>query len=252
MADPTNPTNPTDDLPPTAESLGFASCHTCGKVTELDQPPGVDTATDHPPIQVRCPRCGTALHFRKPRSLQRTWALLIAAALLYIPANLLPIMEVASIKGRQSSTILSGVITFWHMRAYPVAVIIFTASVLIPLLKVAALVWLCLAAQGKAGASPKALSRVYHITELLGRWSMVDVFVVAVLICLVRLGALMTITPGPAAAAFSGVVILTMFAAMTFDPRLIWDRHRLALRAASDSTEKESGSAGESFANPSA
>lgn len=212
-------------LPPTAASQGLASCHTCGKVTELPD----STESGASAVGIRCPRCQTPLHFRKPRSLERTWALLMAAALLYIPANLLPIMEVKSIKGAQSSTILSGVITFWHMKAYPVAVIIFTASVLIPLLKVAALVWLCLAAQGRAGASPKALSRVYHITELLGRWSMVDVFVVAVLICLVRLGALMTITPGPAAAAFSGVVILTMFAAMTFDPRLIWDRHRLEL-----------------------
>ncbi|MES2707908.1 MAG: paraquat-inducible protein A [Verrucomicrobiota bacterium] len=214
--------------PPTAASQGLASCHTCGKVSAVKP--------DGPPAP--CPRCGTRLHLRKPQSLQRTWALLISAALLYIPANLLPIMTVSGIKGTQSNTILSGVITFWQMRAYPVAIIIFTASVLIPLLKVAALVWLCLAAQGRTGSSPGALSRVYHITELLGRWSMVDVFVVAVLVCLVRLGALMTITPGPAAVSFSGVVILTMFAAMSFDPRLIWDRHRLAMtEAAADSRD---------------
>lgn len=215
-------------IPPTAASRGLASCHTCGKVSPLE---AEAEKADF------CPRCGSALHFRKPRSLERTWALLIASACLYVPANLLPIMQVSGIKGSQTNTILSGVITFWQMRAYPVAIIIFTASVLIPLLKVAALVWLCLAAQGRTNSSPKALSRVYHITELLGRWSMVDVFVVAVLVCLVRLGALMTITPGPAAVSFSGVVILTMFAAMSFDPRLIWDRHRLAMAEASDAPE---------------
>lgn len=202
-----------EQAPPAAAAQGLAGCHVCGKVSALAE-------------ASRCPRCGSALHLRKPRSLERTWALLISAALLYIPANLLPIMNVSGIQGAQSSTILSGVVTFWQMKAYPVATVIFVASVLIPILKVAALVWLCLAAQGRTSASPKALSRIYHITELLGRWSMVDVFVVAVLVCLVRLGALMTITPGPAAASFSGVVILTMFAAMSFDPRLIWDRHR--------------------------
>lgn len=205
---------------PTAASLGLATCHTCGKVSPAHH--------GDPEKHSRCPRCSTTLHLRKPHSLQRTWALLISAAFLYVPANFLPIMEVHGIRGDQKSTILSGVITFWQMKAYPVATIIFTASVLIPLLKVAALVWLCMAAQGRARPQPLALSRVYHITELLGRWSMVDVFVVAVLVCLVRLGSLMTITPGPAAVSFCGVVILTMFAAMSFDPRLIWDRHREA------------------------
>lgn len=203
---------------PTAASLGLATCHTCGKVS-----PAFSGDSDE---HARCPRCATVLHLRKPGSLQRTWALLVSAAFLYVPANFLPIMEVHGIQGSQKSTILSGVITFWQMNAYPVAIIIFTSSVLIPLLKVAALVWLCMAAQGRVRPQPVALSRVYHITELLGRWSMVDVFVVAVLVCLVRLGSLMTITAGPAAVSFCGVVILTMFAAMSFDPRLIWDRHR--------------------------
>ncbi|RYD35595.1 MAG: paraquat-inducible membrane protein A [Verrucomicrobiaceae bacterium] len=205
-------------MPEPAALQGFASCHTCGKVSLLSSDPAEETA--------RCPRCRTPLHLRKPYSLQRTWALLLAAGTLYVPANLLPIMEVSGIQGAQNSTILSGVVTFWQMGSYPVAIIIFTASVLIPLMKVAALVWLCLAAQGYTDSQPRALNRVYRITELLGRWSMVDVFVVAVLATLVKLGALMTITPGPAAISFAGVVILTMFAAMSFDPRLIWDRHR--------------------------
>lgn len=201
-------------MPPSAAERGLAACRLCGKVSALAR-------------HARCPRCGSRLHPRKPDSLARTWAFLLAAAALYVPANLLPIMNVKGIQGAQNSTILSGVVTFWRMGSYPVAIIIFTASVLIPFLKVVALVQLCLAAGGRGRhVTPKTLSRLYHVTELLGRWSMVDVFVVAVLACLVRMGALMTITPGPAAVSFAGVVILTMFAAMSFDPRLIWDRHR--------------------------
>lgn len=201
------------DTLPSAASEGFASCHVCGKVS--------------PVAEGHCPRCHAKLHLRKPHSLQRTWAFLIAAAALYFPANLMPIMTVSKVGGTETNTILSGVVAFWEMKAYPVAIVIFTASVMIPILKVAALVWLCFAAQGRTVCSPKALSRVYHITELLGRWSMVDIFVVSILVCLVRMGTLMSIVSGPAALCFCGVVILTMFAAMSFDPRLIWDRHRL-------------------------
>lgn len=195
---------------PTAAAQGIAACHVCGRTS---------------PVSLgRCPRCETELHLRKPHSLERTWAFLAAAVVLYFPANFFPIMTSAGIRGAQSNTILSGVATFWEMKAYPVASVIFTASVLIPLLKVVSLVWLCLAASGRVAASPQSMSRIYHVTELLGRWSMVDVFVVAVLACLVRFGSLMTITPGPAALSFAGVVIFTMLSAMSFDPRLIWDR----------------------------
>jgi len=200
---------------PTGVSQGMASCTVCRKVSPID----VGT----------CPRCGSPLHLRRPHSLARTWSLLFSAAALYVPANVLPIMTVTGLQGLQKNTILSGVVTFWKMGAYPVAVVIFVASVLIPILKVLALIWLCLAADGRTTASPRALSRIYHVTELLGRWSMVDVFVVAILACLVRMGALMTITPGPAALSFCGMVILTMLAAMSFDPRLIWDAHRAGL-----------------------
>ncbi|MFC7337251.1 paraquat-inducible protein A [Haloferula chungangensis] len=200
-----------------AADQGLASCHTCGKVTPL---------AEH-----YCSRCHSHLHLRKPHSLARTWAFLIAAIAFYVPAMSLPVMNVSGLGtsasgGAGGSTILGGVITFWNMGSYPVAIIIFTASVLIPILKVIALIWLCLAASGKHTAPPRSLAVTYHITELLGRWSMVDVFVVAILACLVRLGALMTITPGPAALAFALVVILTMISAMSFDPRLIWDHRR--------------------------
>jgi paraquat-inducible protein A len=201
--------------PTRASDLGLASCHTCGKVS---------------PVELgRCPRCHSPLHLRKPHSLERTWALVIASAALYVPAMSLPIMDVQGIGtaaggSAGGNTIISGVVTFWESGSYPVAVIIFTASVVIPILKVAALVWLCLVASGKAASSPKSQSKLYQITETLGRWSMVDIFVVAILVTLVQLGALMTIRPGPAALSFAGVVILTMLAAMSFDPRLLWDR----------------------------
>jgi paraquat-inducible protein A len=123
------------------------------------------------------------------------------------------------------NTLIQGVITFWNTGSYPVAIIIFTASVVIPILKVAILIWLCLAASGKARTSPKNHALLYHLTEAIGRWSMVDIFVVAIMVTLIQLGTLMTIRPGPAALSFAGVVILTMLAAMTFDPRLLWDHH---------------------------
>lgn len=151
-------------------------------------------------------------------------ALMLAAAVLYIPANLLPIMTVVELGVVTPNTIMSGMITFWQQGAYPIAVVIFTASILIPLLKIIALTWLCLAASGKLHPSPGMLGKIYWFTELLGRWSMVDIFVVGILVALVQLGNYMTITAGPGALAFAGVVVLTMFAAMSFDPRLLWDR----------------------------
>lgn len=195
---------------PRAAAQGLAGCHTCGKVS---------------PVRLgNCPRCGTHLHLRKPNSIQRTVALMLAAAALYIPANVLPIMTIVELGNVDETTIIQGMITFWKSGAYPIAIVIFTASILIPLLKIVALTWLCLAATGKLSPSPGMLGRVYWFTELLGRWSMVDIFVVGILVALVQLGNYMTITVGPGALAFAGVVVLTMFAAMSFEPRLLWDR----------------------------
>jgi paraquat-inducible protein A len=147
-----------------------------------------------------------------------------AAVVLYIPANVLPIMTVVELGTVTENTIVSGMITFWKTGAYPIAIVIFTASILIPLLKIVSLTWLCLAASGKVKASPALLAKIYWFTELMGRWSMVDIFVVGILVALVQLGNYMTITPGAGALAFAGVVILTMCAAMCFDPKLLWDR----------------------------
>lgn len=196
--------------PPKAADLGLASCHVCGLVSHV-------TAKS-------CPRCGSHLHLRKPGSIQNTVALMTAAAALYIPSHLLPVMTVVELGVVTHNTIIGGMLTFWRSGAYPIAIVIFTASILIPLLKIVALSWLCLAATGRVHPSPTALGRLYWLTELLGRWSMVDIFVVGILVSLVRLGNYMTITPGPGALAFAGVVMLTMFAAMSFEPRLLWDR----------------------------
>ena len=189
---------------------GLAGCHVCEKVLPI-------TAT-------HCPRCGSHLHLRKPDSINRTIALVIASAIMYVPANMLPIMSIRELGVLTESTIVKGLVQFWSAGSYPIAIVIFTASILIPLLKITALLWLCAAAKGKVPHSPKVLGRIYWITELLGRWSMVDIFVVAILVTMVQLGNYMRITPGPGALAFAGVVILTMFAAMSFDPKLLWDR----------------------------
>jgi paraquat-inducible protein A len=195
---------------PRAIDQGLANCHVCGKIA--------------PVAMRRCPRCRAMLHLRKPASLQRTVALLVAATALYLPANLLPVMTISELGNVMASTILEGMVEFWRREAYPIAIVIFVASILIPIVKIVALVWLCAAASGKVHPSPKILGRIYWFTELLGRWSMVDIFVVSILVALVQFGAYMTVTPGPGALAFAGVVVLTMFAATSFDPRLLWDR----------------------------
>jgi paraquat-inducible protein A len=196
------------DYPPeTAAARGLAVCDACGRV--------------EPVAAGECSRCGAALHLRKPASLQRTWALTAAAALLYLPANLLPVLRVQSFDGSQQSTIVAGVIQFWQEKDYPVALIIFTASIMIPVLKLISLTWLTVAAL--RGTRPHRNTQLYRITEVIGRWSMTDVFVVAILVGVVQLGSVMSIEPGAGAIAFAGVVILTMLAAHSFDPRLIWD-----------------------------
>lgn len=190
-----------------AAAQALAICHGCGKV--------------QPVALAHCRRCEAPLHLRKRHSVQRTWALTLAATLLYFPANLLPMMRMSGLGGGEERTILGGVVLFWQHQAYPIAIVIFVASVVIPIIKLVAIVILCL--NTRHCRNPRAMTRVYRMTELIGRWSMVDVFVVAILVAVVQLGSLMSINPGPAAVAFAGVVILTMLGAMSFDPRLLWD-----------------------------
>jgi paraquat-inducible protein A len=193
--------------PDSAAARGLALCHVCYLAS--------------PVSEVRCPRCGSRLHLRLRESLQRTWALTFAAVVLYFPANLLPVLRVESFTGDYQNTIMGGVIQFWQNGDYPVALIIFGASVVIPILKIIAISALCLAS--RTGRRARAMTRIYRITELIGRWSMVDIFVVAILVGVVQLGSTLSIHPGAGALSFAAVVILTMFAAMSFDPRLIWD-----------------------------
>jgi paraquat-inducible protein A len=172
---------------------------------------------------MRCPRCGARLHSRKPNSIARTWALIIAALVFYIPANVLPITTVVSFGKSQSDTIMSGVIYFIKTGMWPIALVIFVASIFVPLLKLLILTFLLITVQRKSGWRPKDRTRLYRMTEAIGRWSMVDIYVVTILVALVNLGSLAAIAAGPGAIFFAAVVVITLFAAMTFDPRLIWD-----------------------------
>ena len=196
---------------PTARSRGMVACHSCHLLCRLTQAPA------------DCPRCGAALHSRKPNSLARAWALVIAAVVFYIPANLLPITHTISLGNVQSDTIMSGVIYFVQSGSWPVALVIFVASVFVPLLKLLVLAFLLISVQRRWQWRPVDRTRLYRLTEVIGRWSMLDIFVVTILVALVHLGALATIEAGAGAVFFAAVVVVTMLAAEAFDPRLIWD-----------------------------
>ena len=197
----------TDFAPDTAAGHGLALCHTCNRV---------DSAGE-----THCPRCDAPLHVRKPESLQRTVAFAVAALILYVPANLLPVLRLDGVTGPEQNTIVGGVIQFWQSGDYPVALIIFCASVMIPILKLLSITALCVVS--RTGKYPRAMTKLYRVTEIIGRWSMVDVFVVSVLVGVVQLGGVMSIHPGPGVVPFAAVVVLTIFSAESFDPRLIWD-----------------------------
>ncbi len=198
---------------PTAARLGLLVCHGCSLVCRPT------SASEHN----LCPRCGTPLHSRKPESISRTWAFLISAYILYIPANTLPVMESQSLFNSQNDTILSGVVFLWQTGSWPLALVVFIASVTVPLAKLFALTWLVFSVQRGSTSRPRERSRLFRLVEFVGRWSMLDIFVITILVGLVQLQPLMAITAGPGALAFGAVVVLTMFAAMSFDPRLIWD-----------------------------
>lgn len=198
----------------TATEQGLQGCPVCTAVRPIDVP--------------HCVHCGAHGHAVDlsgaawTDSMQKTWAWLLTSVILYIPANFLPIMYTRSWGRLSENTILGGVVTLWHHGSYPIAVVIFVASVFVPLGKIAVLVWLCLSVQFQWRSAQKHKTMMYRITEIVGRWSMVDVFVVGVLVALIQLGNIMTILPGPAALAFAGMVFTTMLAAISFDPRLLW------------------------------
>tara|TARA_B100000614_G_scaffold257991_1_gene279308 strand:- start:104 stop:1273 length:1170 start_codon:yes stop_codon:yes gene_type:complete len=198
---------------PTAAQLGLVSCHTCGKLLEDSGHHGQ-----------RCTRCGSGMHSRKRASLQQTWALLVSAVVMFIPANLYPAMTMHQLGQKGvSSTILGGVIYLIEQGSSGLALIIFFASIMVPALKLIILSGLLISVQQGWKWRPKDRTFLFRVTEVIGAWSMVDVYVVAVLVGLVNLGLLADVRAEIGMSFFGAVVVMTMLAAMRFDPRLIWD-----------------------------
>jgi len=203
-------------IPETGLDTVLAGCHVCGQVQAL--PRDADPEAEH-----HCVRCEAVVHYRKPDHLARTWALLLAAVVFYIPANVLPVMKVSSVLGDSAHTILGGVVELWQMGSWDIALIVFIASVAVPLTKLLALILLLLTEQWRSTTNLRPRTRLYQMVEFIGQWSMLDVFVVILLAALADFQGLMEISAGAGAAAFGVVVILTMLAAMSFDLRRSWD-----------------------------
>ena len=201
-----------DAMPPRAHQLKMIGCHSCGLVCE-------DTLNAH----ARCPRCESDLHRRKPNGITRAWALLLASIIFYIPANMMPMMNTSLFGSGMDSTIMEGVVSFWKSGSYGIALVIFIASVAVPCAKFLTLGLLLVTCQRRSLWKMRERSRLYRMVEFIGYWSMLDVLVVAIVAALVKFQGLSDIEPRVGILFFGMVVILTMLAAMSFDPRLIWD-----------------------------
>ncbi len=199
----------------TAADSSLINCTTCRLVSRVGRIPKQSFAI--------CSRCGAQMYRRKPNSLARTWALIIAAYILYIPANVYPIMTVISFGKGEPDTILSGVQSLMASGMWPLAVLVFFASITVPLVKLFGITLLLVSVHYQWRWRPRQRTILYRLTEAVGRWSMIDIFMISILVALVRLEAIATIEPGTAATSFAAVVVLTMVAAMSFDPRLMWD-----------------------------
>jgi len=195
-----------------AVDLGVIACEGCELV--MQAPRDVDG---------RCPRCGETVRSRNPRGASRTWALLIAAAALYVPANMLTMMHTEQFPLRRSDTILSGIEFLWSEGSWELAMLVFVASICVPLVKLLALGLLLVTSHRGSTWRPRARTKLYRVLEVIGHWSMLDVFVVTLLTAVVQLGRFASVEPGPAVLPFAGVVVLTMLASASFDPRTIWD-----------------------------
>jgi paraquat-inducible protein A len=196
-----------------AAEAGLISCETCAL---LSRPADAANPGD-------CPRCGAALVSRHPHSVQYTWALILAATICYVPANLLPVLTTTTLGATESDTIMGGVIFLYVSGSWPLALIVLVASVMIPLGKLIALAYLLITIQRGSIRNSHERTRIYYVIEFIGRWSMLDVFVDAFIVALIQLKPLMSVEPGVGVVFFMAVVVLTMVAAQTFDPRLIWD-----------------------------
>lgn len=207
--------NPHVPKPVTAASRGLGLCKACHLVQPCP-----------PSHRVHCQRCGASVSIRKPHSLALSWFFLALAALLLIPANTLPIMNILMFNRGDPSTIIGGVALLVHHGIYAIAAVVFIASFVVPLGKIASIIILLLSVQRRWSVSTHRRATLFRVVEFLGRWSMLDVFVVAVMVGLVRLGQTATVEPGMGVMAFGAAVILTMLSSMSFDPRLIWDAER--------------------------
>lgn len=197
----------------TAMQRGLQCCHGCGLASR--PAPGV--------LQGHCPRCDEELVFRKPDSLQRTMAFLIAAAVCYIPANVLPVLTTITAGGSESDTIMQGVVLLWSPTGWPLSLIVLFASIMIPSAKIVAMLYLVFTVRRGSLENNQQRIRLYRLVEAVGRWSMVDVFVDTFTVALIQLQPLMSVEPGPGLFFFAAVVVLTMLAVESFDTRLIWD-----------------------------
>ncbi len=197
----------------TAAQAGLVPCATCSLLAR--------PATAAEPGY--CPRCGAELAGRHHHSIQYTWALVFAAAICYIPANVLPVLTTTTLGSSDSDTILGGVVFLYTSGSWPLALIVLIASVMVPLGKLVALCYLLITVQRGSPGSSHERTRLYRLVEFIGRWSMLDVFVDTFTVALVQLQPLMSVAPGPGVLFFAAVVVLTMIAAESFDPRLIWD-----------------------------
>jgi len=199
-----------------ARDLGVISCETCELVMRSAIDEHVRTAT--------CARCGEPVRRRKPNGTARAWAYLVSAAALYIPANLLVVMRTTQFPSHRADTIWSGVVFLWSRGSWDLAILVFTASIVVPAVKLVALAMLLVSSRLRSTWHPRARTKLYRALEVVGHWSMLDVFVVALLTAMVHVGRFASVEPGPAVLPFAAVVMLTMLASASFDPRAIWDQ----------------------------
>lgn len=200
----------------TASSAGLASCHICRKLCNISEVKKYQVA--------KCPRCGAKVYSRIPGSITRTWALIITALLLYIPANLYPVMVFEKFGRSQGDTIISGVEALINADMWPLALIVFVASIFVPLLKIISIIFILLSVQKNWSWKIRQRTKLLRFVEAIGRWSMLDVFLISIMVALVKLGSVATITAGAGVRAFTAVVVVTILASKSFDPRLIWDK----------------------------
>lgn len=193
----------------TARDAGLVGCRSCARVWPMGT--------------TICGRCGEKLQSRDPRSQSRVWAWWVAGVMAYIPANMLPMLSTRTLGSVSEDTIVGGAVTLAHHDALGVALVVLIASVAIPVAKFVLIAWLALSVNRVSRLSAERRTQIYEVVDYIGRWSMIDVFVVAILTALVQLSVIVSITPGPAAVSFAASVIFTMLAAQSFDSRLIWD-----------------------------